>query len=335
MATNQSDTKQLASQVATEEPTKDCINRRTILRAGGASLGAAALASLSGTALAGPDDAVKRIQPRAGFTLPLPQNWIADHVTDDVHPPIKKLPPRLTAIVNEDSPLEYDLFISMNSASGYLMLDRLLALGAGFNVKMNFRPILPREVLTGEKGEFPYTYNYNVVEYTRIAKFMGLPFAFPNPQVVAENVWPPLTRTLDAPIGEENQKLAYYISRLAAAAALQNKGEAFLDNVYRMIWNGQTKDWPSQVIPALDRAGMDGKAMDADVRSNKKSYDAQLRKHLRGQTATGHEWDVVTAFRHEPFPGQNRFDQLFWTLQQNGLTRRPGNDVFLAASQRD
>ena len=80
---------------------------------------------------------------------------------------------------------------------------------------------------------------------------------------------------------------------------------------------------------------MDGKAMDADVKSNAKSYDALLTKHLWGQTATGHEGDVVAAFRQEPFPGQNRFDQLFWTLEQNGLTRKPGNDIFLPGSRRD
>jgi 2-hydroxychromene-2-carboxylate isomerase len=319
----------------TEELTNEGVDRRTLLLACGASLSAAALTFGGGTVLAQMTDTVKRIQPRAGFKIPLPQNWVADHVTDDVHPPIKEMPPPLTANVNEDNPLGYDLFISMNSASGYLMLDRLLALGEGFNVKMNFRPILPRQVLNGEEGEFPYTYNYNVVEFRRIAKFMGLPFEFPNPQVVVQDVWPPRTRTLDTPIGEENQKLAYYISRMAAAAALQNKGAAFLDSVYRIIWNGSTKDWPSQVVPALENAGLDGKAMDDDVRSNPKTYDDVLTKNLSGQTATGHEGDVVVAFRQEPFPGQNRFDQFFWTLQQSGLTRKSGNKVFLAASQTD
>jgi hypothetical protein len=119
--------------------TKVDVNRRRFLLAGGASLGAMALASASGMAFA--QTTVKRIQPRAGYTLPLPQNWVSDHVSDDVHPPIKKIPPPLTASVNKDNPLEYDLFISMNSASGYLMLDRLLAMGEGFNVKVNFRPI--------------------------------------------------------------------------------------------------------------------------------------------------------------------------------------------------
>jgi 2-hydroxychromene-2-carboxylate isomerase len=308
------------------------INRRRFLLAGGAGLTAAALASGIDPSLARAADDVKRVQPRAGYTVPLPKNWVADHVTDDVNPPINEMPDPLTANVNEKNPLQYHLFLSMNSASGYLMLDRLLALSAGFNVKMRFRPILPREVLTGEEGEFPYTYAYNNVEFRRLAKFLGVPFAYPNPQVVVQDVWPPLTRTLDAPIGEDNQKTAYYISRMAAAAALQDKGEAFMDSVFRMIWDGTTKEWPVQVIPALEKAGVDGKAMDDDVKANPKTYDDILAKNASAQTATGHEGAAVAAFRQEPFPGQNRFDQLFWTLQRNGLTRKPSNAMFSTSS---
>jgi 2-hydroxychromene-2-carboxylate isomerase len=313
---------------ANQDDARAGIDRRNLILAGGA-LGLAAAGA--GTNAAAAADDVKRIQPRAGFALPLPKNWVADHVTDDLHPPINELPPPLTANVDEDNPLEYDLFLSMDSATGYLMLDRLLALSANYNVRMNFRPILPRQVLDSEEGEFPYTYNYNVVEYRRIAKFMDVPFEHPNPQVVVQDVWPPLTRTLNSPIGEENQKNAYYISRMAAAAALQNQSEAFLDSVYRMIWSGKTKDWPSQVVAALDSAGLDGKAMDDAVTSNPKSYDQVLMKNLREQTAIGHEGSAVAAFRQEPFPGQNRFDQLLWTLERSGLTRKTENAVFLAA----
>ena len=118
---------------------------------------------------------------------------------------------------------------------------------------------------------------------------------------------------------------------MAAAAALQNDSEVFLNSVYRMIWTGKTKDWPSQVVAVLENAGLDGKAMDDAVRSNPKSYDQVLMKNLREQTAIGHEGSAVAAFRQEPFPGQNRFDQLLWTLQRNGLTRKTENAVFLAA----
>lgn len=299
-------------------------SRRAMLFAGGASLTAAAVVSGQGAAWAQTTDNVKRIQPRAGYTIPFPKNWVADHVTDDVHPPLNELPAPLTANVNETNPLEYDLFLSLNSPSGYLMLDRLLALSARYNVIMNFRPILPREVLTGQEGEFPYTYTYNSVEFHRLAKFFEIPFKYPTPQVVVQDVWPPLTRTLDAPIGEENQKNAYYVSRLAAAAALRNQGEAFMDSVFRMIWDGSVEDWSSKVVSSLTAAGMDGQAMHDDVLANPSTYDDLLMKNLREQTATGHEGDAVAAFRQEPFPGQNRFDELFWTLRRSGLTKKSG-----------
>ena len=315
-----------------DELTENGINRRQLILGGGAGLAMAALSSGINPALAQAADTVKRVQPRAGFTVPVPKNWVADHTTDDVNPALNEMPPLLKTNVNEENPLQYDLFLSMDSTTGYLMLDRLLALSAGYNVKMNFRPILPREVLTGEEGEFPYTYPYNRVEYRRLAKFLGVPLGSPNPQVVVQEVWPPLTMSLAAPIGEENQKNAYYISRMAVAAALQNKSEAFLDSIFRMIWDGTTKNWPDQVIPVLEKAGLDARAMDDDVKANPKTYDDVLAKNHSAQTATGHEGSAVAAFRQEPFPGQNRFDMLFWTLQRNGLTSKPDSTALPTSS---
>ena len=147
----------------------------------GMGLTAAALASGSLKVQAQDADGVKRAQAREGYTTPLPRNWVADHVTDDVHPPIKEMPPPLTANVNAANPLEYELFLSLNSASGYLMLDRLLALNNEYHVTMNFRPILPRVLLNGQEGEFPYTFNYENIESHRVAKFLGVPFQYPKP----------------------------------------------------------------------------------------------------------------------------------------------------------
>ena len=325
----------LSDNVREDELAENSINRRRFVLGGGAGLAVAALSSGINPALAKSGDNIKRVQSRAGFTLPFPKNWMADHVTDDVNPPLNKLPAPLTANVNAKNPLHYDLFLSMDSATGYLMLDRLLALNAGFNVQMNLRPILPLEVLTGEEGEFPYTFIYNNVEYRRLAKRFGVPFEYPNPQVVVQNVWPPLTQTQDAPIGEKNQKTAYYISRMAVAAVLQNKGEVFMNSVFRMIWDGKTSNWLDRVIPVLEKAGLDAMAMHNDVKANPKKYDDILAKNASALTATGHEGSAVAAFRQEPFPGQNRFDQLFWTLQENGLTHKSGKPALQTSSWTD
>jgi 2-hydroxychromene-2-carboxylate isomerase len=307
------------------------ISRRSFF-AGGAGLTAAVLASGKAEAQEQTTDHVKRAQAREGYKTPLPPNWVADHVTDDVNSPVKAMPPLLTANVNATTSLNYDLFLSLNSASGYLMLDRLLALNEGFHVKMNFRPILPPELLSGEEGEFPYTFNYENIESQRIAKFLGVPFKYPNPQVVNQDTWPPYSRTLDPPMGEENQKNAFYVSRMAAAAQLQDQGDAFLDSVFRMIWDGSVADWTSQISQAMETAGLEGRRMDADVKANPAKYDKVLAENGSEHTACGHEGDAVAAFRQEPFPGQNRFDELYWTLQRNGMTRKPNSTVLPTTS---
>jgi 2-hydroxychromene-2-carboxylate isomerase len=300
-------------------------SRRKFLLAGG-SIGLATMAAaVSGVGNMAMADGIKRAQPREGYTVPLPKNWVADHVTDDVHPPIKPLPAPLTTNVNESHPLEVDVFLSMNNASGYLMLDRLLALSKSYNVILNYRPVLPNAIITGQEGEFPYTFNYNNIEMQRIAKFLQIPFKYPNPQVVVQDSHPPYTRTLDAPTGEKNQQHGYYVSRMAVAANLQGKGEAFLDSVFRMIWDGSVEDWPNRVIPAMERAGLNARAMHSSVTSNPVKFDNILKENAEARRATGHEGGSVVAFRQEPFPGQNRFDELFWALELNGLTRRRGN----------
>jgi hypothetical protein len=99
-----------------------------------------------------------------------------------------------------------------------------------------------------------------------------------------------------------------------------------------MIWDGSVADWPSQIIPAMKAAGLDAKGMDAEVKANPAKFDKVLADNATAHTACGHEGDAVAAFRQEPFPGQNRFDELFWTLQRNGLTRKPNNPVLPTTS---
>jgi hypothetical protein len=67
---------------------------------------------------------------------------------------------------------------------------------------------------------------------------------------------------------------------------------------------------------------MNGKATDADVRSNPGKYDAILEVNGVAQRATGHGGIPNMAFRSEPFFGEDRFDLFFWTLQRSGLTKR-------------
>ena len=271
------------------------------------------------------DTTKKRVCPSPGFEVPLAQNWLADHSDDDVHPPIKELPAPLTALVNEDNPLEFDLFWSMRSPYCYLVLDRILALNENYNVKVNFRPLLPDAIEAGGfPGVFWYRWNYDMVDQHRVAKFLGIPFRRPRPEPVIQNTIPPYTADLAIKNGPDDQPYIYRVTRCAAAAQEQGKGLEFLDQVDRMMWDGSTDNWPDFLIEYMDRAGMDGKAVDADVAANPDKYDAIIKENATAHKATGFGGVPVMAFRQEPFFGEDRFDLLFWTLERSGLTKRTG-----------
>jgi 2-hydroxychromene-2-carboxylate isomerase len=245
-----------------------------------------------------------------------------EHYDDDVNAPWSPLPAPLSANVNASNPLEFDLYWSMRSPYCYLVLDRILALNATYNVRVNFRPTLPIAIKAGGFPGAPwYRWNYDMMDQHRVANFLGVPFRRPNPEPVVQNVYPPDSADLTKP-PEQDQPYIVHLTRLAAAAQDQDTGLEFLDHVSHMMWDGTTDNWPDHLIEYMDRAGMDGKATDADVRSNPDKYDAILEENGVAQRATGHGGVPNMAFRGEPFFGEDRFDLFFWRLQQNGLTKR-------------
>lgn len=302
------------------------MNRRDLLIAGaGATLTAATLAGTPDLAAAQTTGSEVRYQSFPGVTIPLPETYTSDHFSDGVHPPKKETPPPLTANVNEDNPLEYDLYWSMRSPYCYLVLDRILALNKHYNVKMNFMPTLPIAVKTGGFPGAPwYRWNYDMIDQHRVAKRQGIAFRRPRPEVVIQDTWPPYSLTLNILTGEKNQPNVYLVSRCAAAAKLQDKGEEFVDHVSHMLWEGIVDNWPDHLAEYMNRAGMDGEAVLADVHANPAKYDAVFAEVAEAKSKTGSGGVPEMVFRGEPFFGQDMFDSFFWRLAQNGLTRKDG-----------
>jgi 2-hydroxychromene-2-carboxylate isomerase len=236
-------------------------------------------------------------------------DWTTEHARKPPMPP-------LTDNVTASAPLEFDLFWSMRSPYCYLVLDRILALNATYNVKVNFRPIMPIAIRDPDffKTVPWYRWHYDMMDQHRVAKFLGVPFRRPNPEPVVQD-----TTTLTIP---KDQPYIYRLTRLAAAAQAQDKGLEFLDQVMHLMWDGQTDNWQDHLVEAMDRAGMDGEETDADVAANPDKYDAIIQDNQDAHHATGHGGVPNMAFRQEPFFGQDRLDHLFWRLQQSGLTKR-------------
>ena len=216
--------------------------------------------------------------------------------------------------------LSVDLFWSFRSPYSYLALSRTLRLVAEYDVDVAARPVYPLAVRNPGffKHANPLLPRYFVLDTRRIAEREGIPFRFPRPDPIVQNM-----ETLE--IGEQ-QPYIYRLTRLGAAAQLAGRALPFIDEISRVLWDGSVEIWTEgdHLAKAAARAGFDLADLDAAIAADPARYDAVIEANQRDHKAAGH-WGVPTfVFNGEPFFGQDRFDLLIWRMGQHRLTRRAG-----------
>ena len=215
-------------------------------------------------------------------------------------------------------PLAVDLFWSFRSPYSYLATPRLVRLAAEYDVVIDVRVVLPIAIRI--PGFFdtvnPLWPPYLLRDTTRIAQYEGIPYGWPRPDPIVQDS---STRQVAA-----EQPYIFRLTRLGVEAARRGRGLAFIDQVSRVIWGGEIRDWHegSHLADAARRADLDLAAMDAAVAANPAGHDAEIARNQTDLEAAGH-WGVPTmVFEGEPFFGQDRIDLLVWRLEQHGLRRR-------------
>ena len=151
---------------------------------------------------------------------------------------------------------------------------------------------------------------YIVMDSRRRAEFLGLPYSWPSPDPVVQDM-----QTYEVP---EEQPYIWRLSSLGVEAEKRGRGIDFAYHVSALIWGG-TKDWHEgdHLANAAAKAGLDLADMEAAITQ----YDvrAEIEKNQEMLDAAGH-WGVPTmVFNGEPFFGQDRIDTLRWRLDQAGL----------------
>jgi 2-hydroxychromene-2-carboxylate isomerase len=63
-------------------------------------------------------------------------------------------------------------------------------------------------------------------------------------------------------------------------------------------------------------------SLDKQIDEEAARLDLEISMNQDAQREGGHYGVPLMVFDNEPFFGQDRFDQLIWRMQQNGLTRR-------------
>src|ERR1700681_553164 len=130
-----------------------------------------------------------------------------------------------------------DLFFSFRSPYSYLAMPKAMKLVADFDVTVNLRPVYPLAVR--EPGFFkranPQFARYVVLDSSRVAKHENIPFRFPRPDPIVQNM-----ATLDV---APQQPYIHRLTRLGAAAQIEGRSLEFTDAIARVLWDGTVKGW--------------------------------------------------------------------------------------------
>ena len=211
-----------------------------------------------------------------------------------------------------------DLFWSFRSPYSYIVVPKLLELERDWDAQVNVRPVLPIAV---RQPDFfaqadPLWFSYLMRDCVRSAEFAGLPLRWPRPDPVLMDY---ATRTYP-----KEQPYIHRLTRLGVLAAEQGKGLPVLRAISHLIWSGETDGWHEgdHLAKALAGVGCDLAEMDAVQAAEADRLDEVIKQNEAGQRLGGHYGVPLMVYQGEPFFGQDRYDQLVWRMQQQGLAAR-------------
>lgn len=214
--------------------------------------------------------------------------------------------------------LAVDLYWSFRSPYSYLVAKRTVQFVKDYDIDLSLKTVYPLAIRNPDyyANLPPQRRGYFRLDPARVAEYLGVPFAPPDPDpVILDSV----TRR-PAPDQPYIRRLSY----LGVEAALRGKGLPFVETVSHMIWSGEVKNWDKglHLADAASKAGLDLADMDRTIAADPQKYEKSLADNLAALEASGH-WGVPTfVFQGEPFFGQDRFDMLVWRLKQHGLRKR-------------
>jgi 2-hydroxychromene-2-carboxylate isomerase len=213
--------------------------------------------------------------------------------------------------------LSIDLFWSFRSPYSYLATGRLVKLHAEYDLAVRVRPVLPLAVRSPDffQRVNPLWPRYLMIDTIRLAEALDLPFRWPRPDPVV------MDESFRYP---EEQPYIHRLTRLGVEAEERGRGLAFIDEVSRIIWNGEIDGWNEgpHLEEAAKRAGLSLGELDGAIEADPDRYVRAIEQNQADLEKAGH-WGVPTAvFKGEPFFGQDRIDLLVWRLRQHGLESR-------------
>ena len=215
-------------------------------------------------------------------------------------------------------PHEVEVYWSFRSPYSYLLVPRLIELERDWDAAVKVRPVLPIAVRQPDffANADPLWTTYLMRDCVRSAEFAGMTLRWPRPDPVVMDY---ATRTYP-----KEQPYIHRLTRLGQLAAERGQGLPLIRAISHLIWSGETDGWheSDHLALAAASAGCDLAEMDAVIVTEAERLDAAIKANEADQRAGGHYGVPLMVHAGEPFFGQDRFDQLLWRLQKNGMARR-------------
>lgn len=210
-----------------------------------------------------------------------------------------------------------DVYWSFRSPYSYLATRRYVELTKKYDLRINQRFVYPLAIREPDFFErnHPNWLGYTFRDIFRVAQFMGIPMAPPNPDPIVQDI---ATRKI-----AEDQPYIFELTRMGQAASRRGRGLEFAHEVSQLIWGG-TANWHEgdHLAGAAEKAGLDLSELRSEATAQPEELDAEIAANQQALEAAGH-WGVPTlVFQEEPFFGQDRIEIAVWRMKQEGLQER-------------
>jgi 2-hydroxychromene-2-carboxylate isomerase len=214
--------------------------------------------------------------------------------------------------------LHIDLYYTMRSPYCYLSTAQLGELVARYDLEIHLKPVYPLALSDSTFFERvnPLWPPYVFRDTARIADRLGIPFRWPQPDPIVQDVE---TRKVAS-----EQPYIRRLTRLAQVAAETGHGLDFVIAVSGVLFNPNIDDWhtSTHLEDALNARGLNLSELDKIVDSETERLEAAIQENRTAQLATGHWGAPLFVFGSEIFFGQDRIEDLIWLLKKSGLVAR-------------
>ena len=215
--------------------------------------------------------------------------------------------------------MKIDLYFSYRSPYSYLILPRMLELKEKYDIDINFKIVYPIAIRMPEwfEGKNIFTYFFfKMIDMRLQAKKLGIPFTTKlRPDPIRQNI---MTGKIS-----NHQPYIFDICHLGQMAQIKGVGIEFAFEVSSLIFGGVEKwNTDENLSKAAKKVGLDLKQLRESVNVHEEEIISQIKQNQADQLNAGHHGVPLTVIGDKHFFGQDQFNKIMKTLEENGLKER-------------